>query len=62
MNITLTAKQVHDLLADDYLDEKIQQCESFLDDVPTDSEEFKEVNEELQTWIKLKSQLEASEK
>jgi len=62
MQLTLTAKQVHDLVADEYCEQKIAQCESFLDDVPTDSEEFKEVNAELQTWITLKGQLEEADK
>ena len=62
-NVTLTAKQINDLLEDQYIDQKIQQCEAFLDDIDPEDEAdmFNQVNKELEDWKSLKSNLEASE-
>ena len=56
----LTSKQVHDILNDQYIDQKIQQCESMLDDIDSENEAdfFKKVNDELSKWEELKYQLE----
>lgn len=62
--VSLTSKQVHDLLEDQYIDQKIQQCESFLDDLDQEEEHdvFEQVNDELEGWIALKTKLENSQK
>ena len=62
--VTLTPKQITDLLEDQYIDQKIQQCEAFLDDVDQDEEKemWDQVNKELTDWKNLKSKLEFFEK
>lgn len=58
--VSLTSKQVNDLLEDQYIDQKIQQCEAFLDDIDPEEEHdvFEQVNGELTKWKELKTQLE----
>lgn len=64
MQVELSTKQIHDILEDQYIEQKILQCESFLDDVDVDEEPevFNQVNEELEGWIALKTKLENSQK
>lgn len=62
--IPLSAKQIHDLLEDQYIDQKIMQCEAFLDDIDQEEEAdvWNQVNQELVDWKALKSTLESTEK
>ncbi len=64
MQVELSTKQIHDILEDQYIEQKILQCEAFLDDVDMDEEPevFNQVNEELEGWIALKTKLENSQK
>lgn len=64
MQVQLTPKQINDILEDQYIDQKIQQCEAFLDDIDQHEEAdvFYMVSNELRDWQKLKSQLESTEK
>ncbi len=60
LSVLLTEKQIGDIVEDNYIDSKIQQCESFLDDIDPEDEQdaFDQVSKELEEWKSLKSQLE----
>lgn len=59
LSVNLSNKQILDLINDQYIETKITQCESFIDDLSGEEDEhvINIVQQELDQWIDLQNNL-----